>query len=50
MGEVRGFMKYERKTSGSYYTPDDLVSLIIRETLEPLLARLTPTTAPLRPT
>jgi hypothetical protein len=32
---------FARKTSGSYYTPDDLVTLIIRETLEPLVtARL----------
>jgi hypothetical protein len=29
---------FARKGSGSYYTPDDLVSLIIRETLEPLIA------------
>ncbi len=28
---------FARKGSGSYYTPDDLVSLIIRETLEPLI-------------
>jgi hypothetical protein len=33
---------FARKGSGSYYTPDDLVNLIIRETLEPLIeARLT---------
>jgi hypothetical protein len=32
---------FARKSSGSYYTPDDLVNLIIRETLEPLIeARL----------
>ncbi len=28
---------FARKGSGSYYTPDDLVALIIRETLEPLV-------------
>lgn len=28
---------FARKASGSYYTPDDLVSLIIRETLGPLV-------------
>ena len=28
---------FARKTSGSYYTPDDLVSLIIAETIEPLV-------------
>ena len=28
---------FARKESGSYYTPDDLVSLIIRETIEPLV-------------
>jgi hypothetical protein len=28
---------FARKGSGSYYTPDDLVSLIIHETLEPLI-------------
>ena len=28
---------FARKSSGSYYTPDDLVRLIIRETLEPLI-------------
>jgi hypothetical protein len=28
---------FARKDSGSYYTPDDLVRLIIRETLEPLI-------------
>ena len=27
---------FARKDSGSYYTPDDLVSLIVRETIEPL--------------
>ncbi|KNY14382.1 restriction endonuclease [Shinella sp. SUS2] len=33
---------FARKSSGSYYTPDDLVNLIIRETLQPLIeARLT---------
>lgn len=32
---------FARKGSGSYYTPDDLVNLIIHETLEPLIeARL----------
>ncbi len=32
---------FARKGSGSYYTPDDLVNLIIRETLEPMIeARL----------
>ena len=29
---------FVRKNSGSYYTPDDLVSLIVAETLEPLVA------------
>lgn len=29
---------FARKGSGSYYTPDDLVSLIIHETLEPLIS------------
>jgi hypothetical protein len=29
---------FARKGSGSYYTPDDLVVLIIRETLEPIVA------------
>ena len=28
---------FARKGSGSYYTPDDLVSLIIKETIEPLV-------------
>lgn len=28
---------FARKDSGSYYTPDDLVSLIIEETIEPLV-------------
>jgi len=28
---------FARKGSGSYYTPDDLVNLIIRETVEPLI-------------
>ena len=28
---------FARKGSGSYYTPDDIVNLIIRETLEPLI-------------
>ena len=33
---------FARKGSGSYYTPDELVNLIIRETLEPLIeARFT---------
>ena len=27
---------FARKGSGSYYTPDDLVRLIIRETVDPL--------------
>ncbi|MEQ9315016.1 MAG: hypothetical protein RLN72_04135, partial [Henriciella sp.] len=31
--------KFARKGSGSYYTPDDLVGLIIRETVGPLIAR-----------
>ena len=30
---------FARKGSGSYYTPDDLVNLIITETLEPLVER-----------
>jgi hypothetical protein len=30
---------FARKGSGSYYTPDDLVNLIIRETLGPLVAQ-----------
>ncbi|HBT43156.1 MAG TPA: restriction endonuclease [Rhodospirillaceae bacterium] len=30
---------FARKGSGSYYTPDDLVGLIIRETLDPLVQR-----------
>lgn len=29
---------FARKNSGSYYTPDELVGLILEETLEPLLA------------
>ena len=29
---------FVRKSSGSYYTPDDLVSLIVEETLGPLVA------------
>jgi hypothetical protein len=29
---------FARRTSGSYYTPDDLVALVIRETLGPLVA------------
>lgn len=29
---------FARKNSGSYYTPDDLVTLIIRETVSPLIA------------
>ncbi|MFZ5608994.1 MAG: Eco57I restriction-modification methylase domain-containing protein [Pseudomonadota bacterium] len=33
---------FARKSSGSYYTPDELVDLILRETLEPLITeRLT---------
>ena len=28
---------FARKNSGSYYTPDDLVGLIIKETIEPLI-------------
>ena len=39
-GEVRVRPNiFARKGSGSYYTPDDLVSLIIDETLEPLIQR-----------
>lgn len=30
---------FARKDSGSYYTPDDLVSLIVKETVEPLVQR-----------
>lgn len=30
---------FARKGSGSYYTPDDLVALIIRETIEPLVQK-----------
>src|SRR6202023_3797812 len=30
---------FARKGSGSYYTPDDLVTLIIRETIAPLVAQ-----------
>ncbi len=30
---------FVRKDSGSYYTPDDLVSLVVKETLEPLASR-----------
>ena len=30
---------FARKGSGSYYTPDDLAGLIIRETVDPLIAR-----------
>lgn len=30
---------FARKGSGSYYTPEDLVNLIIRETLDPLVAQ-----------
>ncbi|MEP2942344.1 MAG: hypothetical protein ABJO72_00945 [Hyphomicrobiales bacterium] len=30
---------FARKGSGSYYTPDDLVNLIINETIEPLISR-----------
>ncbi|RMH11342.1 MAG: restriction endonuclease, partial [Gemmatimonadetes bacterium] len=29
---------FARKSTGSYYTPDELVGLILRETLEPLIA------------
>lgn len=29
---------FARKGSGSYYTPDDLVGLIVRETLDPIVA------------
>lgn len=32
---------FARKGSGSYYTPDDLVGLILSETLQPLIARHT---------
>ena len=33
---------FARKNSGSYYTPDELVQLVLRETLEPLISeRLT---------
>ena len=32
---------FARKGSGSYYTPDDLVGLIIRETINPLIAQRT---------
>ena len=31
---------FARKDSGSYYTPDDLVGLIVKETVEPLARRL----------
>ena len=34
---------FARKGSGSYYTPDDLVGLIIRETVAPLVAQRTDT-------
>ena len=30
---------FARKGSGSYYTPDDLVALIVAETIDPLVAR-----------
>ncbi len=30
---------FARKGSGSYYTPDDLVGLIIRETIEPIIEK-----------
>ena len=30
---------FARKDSGSYYTPDDLVGLIVKETIEPLVRR-----------
>lgn len=40
-GEVRVRPNiFARKGSGSYYTPDDLVSLVIDETLEPLIKRI----------
>src|SRR5690606_31731684 len=40
-GEVRVRPNiFARKGSGSYYTPDDLVSLVIDETLEPLIERI----------
>lgn len=32
---------FARKSSGSYYTPDELVALIIRETIEPLVSERT---------
>ena len=32
-------MIYARKTTGSYYTPDELVGLIIEETIAPIVAR-----------
>lgn len=39
-GEVRVRPNiFARKGSGSYYTPDDLVGLILDETLEPLVSR-----------
>ena len=28
---------YARKSAGGYYTPDDLVGLIVRETIDPLV-------------
>lgn len=41
-GEVRVRPNiFARKGSGSYYTPDDLVALVIDETLEPLIGRIT---------
>src|SRR5690606_1039167 len=40
-GEVRVRPNiFARQGSGSYYTPDDLVSLVIDETLEPLIERI----------
>ncbi len=38
-GEIRVQLNvFARKGSGSYYTPDDLVNLIIRETIDPLVS------------
>lgn len=34
---------FARKGSGSYYTPENLVGLVIHETIEPLIKRLTDT-------
>ncbi|WP_051961359.1 hypothetical protein [Devosia riboflavina] len=40
--------QFARKNSGSYYTPDDLVGLILDQTLEPLIAeRLCSPSAPM---